>query len=290
MAVTYITIYVLLPNFYKEQKPIKNVIFILLLIIISLPIQEYIMHARFWSKELFATFLETCFIVSIATALVMSKNWLNLHIEKQAIEKEKVKAELAALKSQINPHFFFNTLNNIYSLVIRNENEKAAIILEELSDLMSKVLYESSASRITIEKELEIIQHYIHIQEMRFAANIELETKFIIHDKELMIPPMLLFFFVENCYKHSGNMIGEKIRISLELKVIRQTIFFKAVNTIPQNATIQNKGVGIENTRKRLNLIYKTEYELKTIIKDHEFIVELTIDAANDTENQMFDY
>ncbi len=285
MLVTYISIYFLLPSFFREKNYTRSILSILLVITVSLPVQEFIMNGNFFTRNLFANFLETTFIVSIGIALVMPKNWLTLFFEKQALEKDKVKAELAALKSQINPHFFFNTLNNIYSLVVRNENGKAAQIIEELSDLMSKVLYESNLPRITLEKELEILNHYIRIQKIRFEENMDINSELQIQDNQLLIPPMILFIFVENCFKHSGNNVGEKISISLEIATKDKVVSFRAVNTLPENVEGKQKGAGIENTRKRLNLIYKSGFDLVTSKQERKFIVELNIDTAHDTKN-----
>jgi two-component system LytT family sensor kinase len=187
------------------------------------------------------------------------------------------KFELELLKAQINPHFFFNTLNNIYSLVYKKSDEAPAALMK-LSDIMRYMLYESKAEKVPLDMELEHLESFIELQKLRFrdpgfiSYNISGDT--VKH----FIPPMLLLSFVENAFKH-GRKKAENPGIIIRLEADDKMLVFEVKNylqEIDRDITPDGNGIGLQNTRRRLELIYPKCHNL-TIIKDNN-IYDVTLE------------
>lgn len=192
-------------------------------------------------------------------------------------ETEKANAELSYLKAQINPHFLFNTLNSIYSLAIL-KNEKTADAVVKLSDMMRYVLNDSNANFVVLEKELNYISNYIELQRMRLTSNVKLTyvCEGSVIDKK--IAPLVLIPFIENAFKHGVNSEENSdidIHISISETELKLQVKNNCVST--NNNTLNKSGLGIENTRQRLNLLYPQNYTLNIIEKDSMFTVILVL-------------
>ena len=192
-------------------------------------------------------------------------------------ETEKANAELSYLKAQINPHFLFNTLNSIYSLAIL-KNEKTADAVVKLSDMMRYVLNDSNANFVVLEKELNYITNYIDLQRMRLTSNVILTyvCEGSVIDKK--IAPLVLIPFIENAFKHGVNSEENSdidIHISISETELKLQVKNNCVST--NNNTLNKSGLGIENTRQRLNLLYPQNYTLNIIEKDSMFTVILVL-------------
>lgn len=192
-------------------------------------------------------------------------------------ETEKANAELSYLKAQINPHFLFNTLNSIYSLAIL-KNEKTADAVVKLSDMMRYVLNDSNANFVVLETELYYISNYIELQRMRLTSNVILTyvCEGSVVDKK--IAPLVLIPFIENAFKHGVNSEENSdidIHISISETELKLQVKNNCVST--NNNTLNKSGLGIENTRQRLNLLYPQNYTLSIIEKDSMFTVILVL-------------
>lgn len=192
-------------------------------------------------------------------------------------ETEKANAELSYLKAQINPHFLFNTLNSIYSLAIL-KNEKTADAVVKLSDMMRYVLNDSNANFVVLETELNYISNYIELQRMRLTSNVILTyvCEGSVIDKK--IAPLVLIPFIENAFKHGVNSEENSaidIHISISETELKLQVKNNCVST--NNNTLNKSGLGIENTRQRLNLLYPQNYTLNIIEKDSMFTVILVL-------------
>ncbi len=192
-------------------------------------------------------------------------------------ETEKANAELSYLKAQINPHFLFNTLNSIYSLAIL-KNEKTADAVVKLSDMMRYVLNDSNANFVVLETELYYISNYIELQRMRLTSNVILTyvCEGSVVDKK--IAPLVLIPFIENAFKHGVNSEENSdidIHISISETELKLQVKNNCVST--NNNTLNKSGLGIENTRQRLNLLYPQNYTLNIIEKDSMFTVILVL-------------
>lgn len=228
------------------------------------------------------------FVVSyllITSLFKFSKSWFRQLEAKQRIgllEKEKTVAELYALKAQINPHFLFNSLNNLYSLSLDNDKRTPRIILR-LSEMMRYLLYESEVQRVSLQKEVEHLDNYIEMQELRLGANADIQFFKKGLFENVKIAPLLFLPLVENAFKHGvkGHKDGAFIHVFLSLH--NGEIIFKVENkkgevdkTLYQN----NGGVGLENLKKRLELIYPDKHQLYVVENTDNYSTILKINLS----------
>jgi hypothetical protein len=192
-------------------------------------------------------------------------------------EIEKTNAELSYLKAQINPHFLFNTLNSIYSLAIL-KSDKTADAVVKLSEMMRYVLNDSNSNFVSLKNELNYITNYIDLQRMRLTSNVKLNYAHegIVLDKK--IAPLILIPFIENAFKHGVNS-EENSEIDIAIIVSETTLKLSVKNNCvsTNNQTLNKSGLGIENTKQRLNLLYPQNHLLNIAEVDNSFIVSLII-------------
>jgi len=181
------------------------------------------------------------------------------------LEKEKLNSELAFLKNQVSPHFFFNTLNNIYSLIEISKNDAQEAILK-LSKLMRYLLYESEQGKILLSHEIDFMKNYIDLMKLRLSGKVELKVDFPEKFTEYQIPPLLFVPFIENAFKH-GVSYREKSFIHIGLQADGGKIVFRCSNRINRKGEtdlVENhSGIGLANVRKRLNLLFPGNHTLK---------------------------
>lgn len=185
--------------------------------------------------------------------------------EKVILEKQKIEAELNALKNQLNAHFLFNTLNNLYGLSLQ-KSDKAPEGIMRLSELLSIVLYECKPEFYPLEKEIVLIENYIELQQLRYSKRLKIEIEKDIVDQGLRIAPMVLFSFVENSFKHgASNEIREPwIKLKLEAKngEVRFELENSKVSVSKQIQKEESNGIGLTNCKQRLNLLYPQRHSL----------------------------
>jgi hypothetical protein len=215
-------------------------------------------------------------ITGVDIGLFFSKMWQNNERQKLEIEKKNTSMELELLRSQISPHFFMNTLNNIYALA-ENDGAKAKAAVMKLSKMMRYMLYENKGERVRLSKEFEFIRNYIDLMRLRFTDNVEfiLDIPEIYHDVD--IPPMLFISYIENAVKH-GVSYQEKCEINIHFALTDEDLSFSCLNAVHRNPNPLNKGgIGLKNSKARLSLIYGDRYDLDVIDKDGMFSVFLKI-------------
>lgn len=197
------------------------------------------------------------------------------------LTNENLAFEMKFLKSQINPHFLFNALNNVYALsVIRSATTPEMIL--KLSDMLRYTLYESEAGKVTLKKELDYIRNFIDFQKLKLDTEPNLTVQVAQCNPEIGIEPMLLIPFVENSFKHGHIENTKKGWIKLEIKTLGPILFFHISNSVlPQSAQPPSGGIGMENVRKRLELFYPNKYELVVHHSAHEHTVKLKIDTGH---------
>ena len=192
-----------------------------------------------------------------------------------ALEAEMTKGQLQQLRYQINPHFFMNTLNNIHALVdIDPQKAKSTII--ELSSLMRYVLYDSPDGMLTIDKEKLFLEKYLDIMSIRYSDKVTIKAEFDVEGKEAKIPSMLLVTFLENAFKH-GVTYKKESRIDTSLRIEDDRILFSCSNTKRSEGKESQGGIGIENARKRLDLIYGTDYKINVDEDDLSYTVSMNL-------------
>ena len=190
-------------------------------------------------------------------------------------EAGKTKAELSFLKAQINPHFLFNTLNSIYSLAYQKSDRTAPAIIK-LSGLMRHVISDSTKEFVSLSKEVEYISNYIELQKLRLTSttHVSFNTSGNLEEKE--IAPMILLPFIENAFKYGSNT-EQLSEIKIILSVIGNAIQFEVSNTIVNQQHVASEGIGVGNSRERLELVYPGHYLLNISNSEHLYTVTLHI-------------
>lgn len=208
---------------------------------------------------------------------LMFKHYENIR-KMELLENAQVRQELSQLKAQISPHFFMNSLNNIHGM-IEIDSAKAQDMILELSGMMRYVLYESFTTMIHLSKELEFLRNYISLMQVRYNSN-KVAVKYTFPNEEnvasVLVPPLLFIVFLENAFKH-GIDYQHSSFINIELSIDKQTITLHCINSVHKDGGKSACGIGLDNIRKRLDLIYGNGYSLDFSILDKIFIVTLTI-------------
>jgi len=225
----------------------------------------------------FANFLIlSVLVVGFDTGLRSGLRGINIENEKVRLEKENVASQLVLLRNQVSPHFLMNTLNNIHSLIDINTDEaKEAII--KLSKMMRYLLYETETEKTTLKKEIEFLESYIKLMKLRFneRVKITLNLPTVIPDKT--IPPFIFTSLIENAFKHGISYKNESF-INIDMVIGNERLILVVRNSKTDN--IRNEefsGIGIENTRKRLELLYGSNYHLDIIDNMDLFTVNLSV-------------
>ncbi len=192
------------------------------------------------------------------------------------MEKARLNTELAFLKNQISPHFFFNTLNNIYSLIGKNPEDSQKAVLK-LSRLMRYLLYESEQGNTRLSNEIDFMRNYIDLMKLRMSEKVSLTVDFPDIYEDISIPPLLFIAFIENAFKHGITNRGQSF-INISLDPNGKTLDFRCTNSIAEKAQKDNvSGIGLENVRKRLNLLFPGKFNLDISNDNHVFDVLLRI-------------
>ncbi len=277
MLSTYISVYFLLPRFLLKQ---KYFLFAFWLVIISIPlifiellIGYYIQAPLLLTEELDLSFFTYDRFISVfilinsitlfASAIKFIKLWFVFQQEKAQLKTQSLTSELALLRSQINPHFLFNTLNNIDSLVNINP-DMASKSLIRLSEIMRYMLYEASEDFVSLDKELEYLKSFVSLQKLRLKAKNYVELNIEGKTNGKKIPPMLIIPFVENAFKH-GRKNAAAPGIIIDIKIRPDIYEFEVINYMTKADTeIKDKvgGIGLQNIKRRLELLYKERYVL----------------------------
>ena len=292
LPAVYINIELLLPTLGNR----KRILFYLLSLITIIILFAWINYNFFdnWSAKVFPdyffisyfTFREIVlfFIVYIIITMLLklSKSWFLVSwLQKELLEKEKQKTvvELKALKAQINPHFFFNTLNSIYSMALDKDDRLPGTVLQ-LSDLMRYFLYVSRDNFIPLEKDLTVVKEYIALQKLRSNPQLDIETKISGEISDQQIAPLLLITFLENAFKHGAKGSSGNTFIKLDIKVEKNKLNFTLENNkgiIDKVNTGDHNGLGLENVKRQLELLYPGKHLLNIKDEQDRFVVALQL-------------
>ena len=217
-------------------------------------------------------------IGGLAAAIKLMKH---LYVEGQRnlqLQKENAESQLQILKAQVHPHFLFNTLNNIYSLT-QDTSRPASKLVMGLSDMLRYMLYECNQPFVPLSKELKMVNEYIELERIRYGNKLEIHIDFPDNAGEFAMAPLLLLPFVENCFKHGTSNMLEHPWLNLHISIEQYQMTMKLINS---KSSVQHsdhkQGIGIENVRRRLELIYPGKHDL--VINDEEelFIVQLKLE------------
>jgi len=292
LPAVYINLELLLPKWGKK----KNILLYIFSLVIIITLFSWINYKFFaeWSANLlpdyffisYFTFKEIIFFftiyITVTSLLKLSKSWFWVsELEKELLEKEKQKTEveLKALKAQINPHFFFNTLNSIYSMALDKDERLPGTILQ-LSELMRYFLYVSRDNFIPLEKEMTVLDNYIALQKIRSDSKLNFEIKRSGEINGQQIAPLLLITFLENAFKHGAKGSSERSFIFLNTIIEKNKLLFSIENNkgyVDEIRTGEYNGLGLENVKRQLELLYPGKHSLKISNEQNSFKVQLQL-------------
>ncbi|MDX2302936.1 MAG: histidine kinase [Microscillaceae bacterium] len=224
------------------------------------------------------------FAYALSTSVEVTAHWFKQSHKEKDIENERLHTELLFLKSQINPHFLFNTLNNIYSLAVdKSDDTETAILM--LSQMMRYMLYETNALKVDLNSEIDYLKNYLSLQKLRLSRqkNIKLSIEIKGNPERMNIAPLLLIPLVENAFKH-GLSYQQSSRIEVSLECRENLLFFRVQNSKPvENADLrlyENSGIGLKNIKRRLDLLYPNAYKLFIEDNSEQYLVELNLELT----------
>ncbi len=280
ISIFYINYLLILPTFLNQKKYLWCALAMLVLVLVfgfikcGLAYYFYdIVLVRgekkhvmsFWDYYSSAAFV-SCFFIFLSTILKFVTDWFKNEKIKSNLENEKLISELAFLKSQINPHFLFNSLNNIYSLAYQ-KSEKTPEAVLKLSEIMRYMLYESNENKVSLSDEIRYLENYIELQKLRFKDNAYIKFEVDGDIQNQKITPLVLISFVENAFKH-GVATDKENPITIVLNVSGNKLFFQVMNKKNNQNKDETGGIGLQNVKRRLELLYKGQYRFH--IEDNE--------------------
>ena len=228
------------------------------------------------SKIMLAAFycaLKACIFIVIKLIML----WYDNEKKVAEMEKTRLESELKMLKDQVNPHFMFNTLNNLYGLIGKNPPHAQESVLG-LSEILRYMLYDSNQRTVALDTELKCIEHYIELEKLRYPGNLSISMNVQHEVRELSIVPLSLFPFVENSFKHGASEHIREAWINIDLSVYKDEFIFKIENSkggyvsrLPPN------GIGLKNVKRRLELLYPNHHRLQIVDGEEAFLVILKI-------------
>ena len=211
--------------------------------------------------------------------LRFAKDWFELEAKKSEIENEKLTAELRFLKAQVNPHFLFNTLNNLYYLAMINSPNTTEVI-EKLSQMMRYMLYDSNHPKVSMTKEIEYMKNYISLEKLRLDNQVPITFDIKGNSDSVQIVPLIFITFLENAFKHgvSNSMNNAYVNISIHIEGQQCTYCVENSKLPPNHETTNEKsGIGLQNVNRRLELSYPNNYELIVNEDDKDYMVVLKL-------------
>ncbi len=228
----------------------------------------------------FKTVISIYPIVVVVALIKVLKHWYQEDRKHQNLQKEKVEAELKFLKSQIKPHFLFNTLNSLYALTLKKSTQASEVVLK-ISQLLNYLLYESNKKMVPLEKEIELIETYISLEKIRIGDRLNLTYRVQGDPTSLNVPPLLILPLIENSFKHGANNLLEEVWVDIDITIKDSFLYLKVQNSKdPLTLTKEEShdGIGLQNLKRRLELIYgEKNYYIKCLDKGDSYSVELKI-------------
>jgi sensor histidine kinase YesM len=288
MLMVYTLLYFLVPKFLLKRNFLKfGIGFILVLFLCSL----YTVLAKLSlnndpalqgaTPTVGRNILPFIHVGAIAASVKLLKNWYFQRKQTLEAEQQRTVAELQLLKSQLHPHFLFNTLNNLYSHTLEFSPKSPEIVMK-LSGLLRFMIYESNVARVPLAREIELLKDYIALEQLRYGDRLDISVNVSGALEEYQIAPLILLPFLENAFKHGTSRQIDQCWINFDLSLKGNKMHFKLVNSIEPEWELHdggpgNRGIGLGNVNKRLDLLYPGEHLLETLKMDEVFVVNLEL-------------
>jgi len=304
IALTYWTLYFLFPKFFAKKK-YWTFAFLFIVSVIAAGLLQRVINLYIYYQYVYEYFfnpkheplnltywvsspvIQTIFITYppavIALCIKAFDEWFRGQRRIREAEKEQLYSELKYLQAQIHPHFFFNTLNNLYGLALA-KSDAAPVLILKLSDLMKYILYETNVPRVPLEKEIRHLHNYMELEKIRYKDNFDIFFKQRGDISKTSIAPLLLLPFVENAFKHGFSESMQNAWISIDVEVSDDTFSFSVENSLPVNTKTSEivTGLGLKNVMRRLDLLYPGSHELKIKNENNSYSVRLILQKSSE--------
>lgn len=301
MITAYTVIYVLIPKFLEKKKITLFVfcLFILLVLVYALyqVVKMYyfdVVYFDFYNEAqrayaieplwkrftYFSVFVSKCVLYLTPTALLLTYQFYKNQQQFLKLNEQKKVAELSALKNQLNPHFLFNTLNNLYALALE-KSDKTPEVIERLSDILDYILYRCNTDYVSVHMEISLIENYLLLEKLRYGKRVEVNFEHQVLD-HVKIAPLILLTFIENAFKHGVSQELKSASIDISIKQQDATLEFSIRNTKPKVEVEKNgkvKPLGHENVKKQLELLYPNSHDLKIVNGENTYEVILKLES-----------
>lgn len=294
-AIVYINILYLIPEYLFTQKTLLYILFLLVGIVLITPVyislriiifRDYPTLASQYYYNIASIVLLEIFVAVISLLYAIVADWLKKRVEISELYTTNIETELNFLKTQINPHFLFNTLNSIYALTLKKSDEAPELILR-LSEIMRYMLYDCNEDVVPLDQEISYLKNYLELEKFRKGKNNQITFEVEGDPEGKVIAPLLLITFVENAFKHGVNNT-EKGYVRIHFHILEDRLYFDIENSVsPQIHLLRlekkDGGIGLENARRRLELLYPGKSSLNIQKQIDSFRVRVEIQLQNTT-------
>lgn len=287
-TLVYFNLYWLLPKYLSQKKFITYFALLFLSTLIATPLEVFCLYHNMAAypaaqesilQNQLSHLIFMFIVLNIGTVSTIVKEWLTQQRTQRDLEKRNLQSELSFLKSQINPHFLFNTLNSLYALTLKKSDQAPEIVLR-LSEMMRYMLYECNNKVVPLDREIQYIQNYLALERIRYGTNARIEFQYIGEEaKNYQVAPLLFIPFLENAFKHGlGHQLsGGFVEILLSVEDDNIDFFIQNSKSEKKTALYYKGGIGLKNIKRRLELIYPNDYDLSMNDMDESYSVNLQI-------------
>lgn len=293
----YFNLYFLFNKLFRQQLYLSYIVSIILTVLLAALIWALALNSasiitnhsslHIWAPKFFmACFASITYTLGITMSLKMVKQWYERERVAENLERINMETELKYLKTQINPHFLFNSLNSLYALTLQKSDSAPELVLK-LSEILRYVLYDGSERWVSLEKEINYLKSYLDLEKIRNGDRLELEFNINGNPKTKQVAPMLFLTFLENSFKHGINQKAEGGFVKIDMNIGEDDLLFSIENSKPERKEkrINGKsgGIGLENIRKRLTLLYPDRHNLNINDDGEKYSVQLSLQLKDTT-------
>lgn len=285
--ISYVNYFYLLPVLLDQKKVMVYLLQFILVFSLAITIRIWLDRNVFDALIDRSYVFRTRFVVQVVTSnlfivifvgmLRFAKDWFELDAKRKEIEREKLMAEVNFLKAQINPHFLFNTLNNLYYLAY-SKSDNTTEVIDKLSKMMRYMIYDSNHPKVLLSKEIEYMQNYVSLERLRLNNETPVEFEVIGDPSDNKIAPLIFITFLENAFKHGVSNAQKECWVRVSIEVKGHSCTYTVENSrIPERPSDPKSGIGLANIKRRLELSYPENYELNVQDLPDSYKVQLTL-------------
>ena len=290
MLIAYLNYFIFLPRWLVHKNfgryLLEFSIPFIILITVRVHVQRYLVDGYTYQEEFFYSpffmvqiVAVTLFIVIFVGMLRFAKEWFELDAKKKEVENEKLTAELNFLKAQINPHFLFNTLNNLYYLAY-TQSPNTTEVIEKLSQMMRYMIYDSNHEKVPLSKEIAYMQNYITLERLRLNDQIPIDLNIVGNPQEVLVVPLIFITFLENAFKHGVSNNNPDAWVNIYININCKECIYRVENSKVPNTKLltgSKSGIGLQNMKRRLELSYPNQYKLQVNDQTNRYEVQLNL-------------